>query len=216
MSTLVKIDELLIGEHGSLSIADECYYLLEYTARGGYSYSTGNDLIQNLKKPMDREGRPEWKWKAWAIRKIAQELTPALPLVIDFTLTTIIPIPPSKIRTNPLYDDRVLQILQIACPTGADIRELIISQEDRMAAHYAQEQRPTVQEIIGNYRWADTINPTIRSTVALFDDMITGGNHYVACKNFIKQRFPDARVIGVFVSRRVLPQTSPFDDFADV
>ena len=216
MSNLVKIDELIIGEHGSLSLDDECYYLLEYTAREGYSFSKSNDLIQNLKKPMDRKGKSEWKWKQWAIQKIAQELSPSLPTLIDFANTTIIPIPPSKIRTNPMYDDRVLQILQGACPITADIRELIICQADRIAAHDNPDHRPTVQEIMGNYILSGPIKPALRPNVVLFDDMITGGNHYVACKNFILEQYPGKRVIGVFVSRRALPQPSPFDDFGDL
>jgi hypothetical protein len=214
MSNLVRIDELLISEHGSLSLLDECYYLLEYTAREGYGHSTGNDLIQNLKKPMDRRGRPEWKWKTLAIQKIAQELTPALPVVINFATTTIIPIPPSKIRTNPLYDDRLMQILRRACPRDADIREIISCSEDMTAAHET-DHRPSVQEIMDNYRWSDPIRPAIRPNVVFFDDMVTGGNHYVACRNFLHERYPNMRIVGVFVARRVLPATSPFDDFAD-
>jgi hypothetical protein len=214
MSNLVRIDELLIREHGSLSLADECYYLLEYTAREGYSFSTANDLVQNLKKPMDRKGRPEWKWKTWAIQKIAQELTPALPVLIDFATTTIIPVPPSKIRANPLYDDRLIQILHKSCPTGTDIREVITCREDMTAAHES-DQRPSVQEIMDNYLWNDPVRPAIRPNVVFFDDMVTGGNHYVACRNFLRERYPDSRIVGVFVARRVLPPTSPFDDFDD-
>lgn len=214
MSNLVRIDELLISEHGSLSLSDECYYLLEYTARTGYSFSTANDLVQNLKKPMDRKGRPEWKWKAWAIQKIAQELTPALPLLIDFTASTIVPIPPSKIQTNPLYDDRLMQILRKSCPAGADIREVITCREDMTAAHES-DHRPSVQEIMDNYRWNDPVRPAVRPNIVFFDDMVTGGNHFVACRNFMRSRYPDRRILGVFVARRVLPSTSPFDDFDD-
>jgi hypothetical protein len=206
MSTLVKIDELLMGEHGSLTRSDECYYLFEYTARSGYSHSKSNDLIQNCKKPMDRKGRPEWKWKTWAIREIAEELRPALPAVIDFATTTIVPIPPSKIRMKPLYDDRVFQILQHACPADADVRELIVCREDRIAAHDSPEHRPSVQELRNNYEWNPPAPPVIRPNVVLFDDMITGGNHFVACRNFIARSHLDVRIIGVFVSRRVLLQ----------
>jgi hypothetical protein len=65
-SRLTKIDELTRPDHTYLSPEDECYYLGEYTARKGYAFSPINDLVQNLKKPMDRRGKPEWRYKEWA------------------------------------------------------------------------------------------------------------------------------------------------------
>jgi hypothetical protein len=212
MSNLVKIDELVVEQHSSLLASDECYYLLEYTARQPSSYSRGNNLIRNLKKPMDRKGRPEWKYKGAAIRTIAQELQSALPAVIDFDCTTIIPIPPSKIKTSPLYDDRVLQILQKSCP-DADIRELIVCKEDCNAAHESSDHRPSVQEILDNYEINTDLDPAIGEAVVVFDDMITAGNHYTACRTFIEERYPGKQVVGIFVARRVLHLTSLFDDF---
>src|SRR5579872_4970093 len=130
MHALVRIDAQMTGIHSALSSTDECYFLWEYMAYGGYDYGIGNELIKNIKKPIDRKGTPEWKWKEFAIREIAVELAAALPAVIDFAATTLIPIPPSKCRSNPLYDDRLLRILRLACPVDADIRELIVNKAD--------------------------------------------------------------------------------------
>src|SRR6185437_17082136 len=83
---------------------------------------------------------------------IATELTDVLPVLIDFAATTLVPIPPSKCRTNPLYDDRLLRVLRLACPADADIRELIINKTDLQPAHKSGEDyRPSVQAIFGNY-----------------------------------------------------------------
>jgi hypothetical protein len=76
---LSKIDELTRPDHTFLEAGDDCYYLGEYTARAGYTFSATNDVIQNLKKPMDRKGGPEWKWKSWAIDQAAKMLREVLP-----------------------------------------------------------------------------------------------------------------------------------------
>ena len=208
MEPLVRIDAQMAGIHRALSITDECYFLWEYTAYGPYDYSIGNELIKNIKKPIDRKGSPEWKWKDFAIREIATQLATALPAVIGFSTTTLIPIPPSKCRTNPLYDDRLLQILRLACPADADIRELIVNKTDLQPAHTsAEDYRPSVQTILDNYAWSEPATPLQapppHHTIVLFDDVLTGGNHFVACKRFLLQRFPTHHIIGIFICRRI-------------
>ena len=64
---LSKIHELTRPDHTFLEPEDECYYIGEYTSRKGFAFSGTNDLINNLRKPVERRGRPEWKWKEWAI-----------------------------------------------------------------------------------------------------------------------------------------------------
>jgi hypothetical protein len=76
---LSKIDELTRPDHTFLDVADDCYYLGEYTARAGYAFTATNDLIQNLKKPMDRRGRPEWRYKIWAIDRSGEMLREVVP-----------------------------------------------------------------------------------------------------------------------------------------
>jgi hypothetical protein len=214
MSNLVKIDELVIGEHASLSPKDECYYLFEYTSREKAAFSRGNRLIINLKKPMDRLDRPEWRYKGQAINEIAQELQLAFPSVIDFSESTIIPIPPSKIRSSSFYDDRVMQILKKACPINADIRELIICKQDREAAHDVGV-RPSVDELLDNYEFNPENDSPLKGNIVIFDDVITAGNHFIACQKLILGMYPQLRVIGIFVARRVLQKLIPPDDFFD-
>jgi hypothetical protein len=66
---LTRVDSLLLPDHYYLDADDECYFIGEYTARAGFAFSATNDLIQNLKKPMDRRDRPEWKYKEWRLPK---------------------------------------------------------------------------------------------------------------------------------------------------
>jgi hypothetical protein len=197
MGALTKIDELLLTAHSSLSPGDDCYFLLEY--------QEGSALINNLKKKMDRRQKPEWPYKEWTIQQIAAELAAALPDIVDFITTTLIPIPPSKTRNNPLYDDRLLQILRLACPADADLREPIANREDHTAAHESEHERPTVDELIDNYTWLETAKP-LHPNIVLFDDVITNGTHFTACKRFLLQHHPAAHITGIFIARHALNQ----------
>lgn len=92
----------------------------------------------------------------------------------------------------------------------ADIRELIVCREGRAAAHES-ERRPSVEELFGNFRLggldggpvpgAAAAGP-VRERIVLFDDVITSGNHFVACKRFLLTHFPGREVVGVFLARR--------------
>ena len=73
-----------------LDDSDICYYLREYTPDAGYSGGVDpetNQRIHNYKKPVDRRGLPEWKYKERAIRQFAAEL--ATLLKKNFTVTWI-------------------------------------------------------------------------------------------------------------------------------
>src|ERR1700678_1926366 len=105
---LTKIDDLTRPDHSYLTAADDCYFLGEYTARKGFAFSATNHLIFNLKKGMERQGRPEWPYKARAIQTVAEALRDALNDRARRTLT-FVPVPPSKAQTDPLYDARLLQ-----------------------------------------------------------------------------------------------------------
>ena len=76
---LTKVDALMLDDHWYLSEGDICYFLGEYTAREGFSFSATNDLILNLKKGVDRRGRPGWRYKERAIRVAATAFRDALP-----------------------------------------------------------------------------------------------------------------------------------------
>src|SRR4051812_4186851 len=107
-----KVDDLTRGDHSFIRPEDDCYHLGEYMARQGYSGAT-NDLIQNLKKPMDRRGRPEWRYKEWAINRCSEMLQASFG-ASGFGAGTVIPVPPSKARTDPAFDPRLSQILEKA------------------------------------------------------------------------------------------------------
>lgn len=208
---LIKIDDLTRGDHYRLEPNDRGYYLGEYFSGRGYAYGSTNDLISNLKKPMDRRGLSEWRHKEAAIRQAAEALRPNFSPPQLGGGITFVPIPPSKAKSHPEYDDRLLRILRIMCDGYAsDIRELVIQTESTDAAHDSFN-RPTTEDLVAIYAVDETVAAPPPSRIVLLDDVLTTGAHFKAAKTAVEQRFPNADIVGVFVARRVIP--SPVADF---
>ena len=107
---LTKIDDLTRPDHSYLTAADDCYFLGEYTARKGYAFSATNQLVLNFKKAMDKRGTAQWRYKEQAIGEAAAAFRTALN--DDWlNVATLVPIPPSKAKGDPLYDDRLVRML---------------------------------------------------------------------------------------------------------
>lgn len=198
----VAVDDLLRPLYPLLTAADQCYFLREYTAGRGYSGSETNQLILNFKKPPDRRGTLEWRYKEQAIAHIAREFRASVNLRA-LRRVTLVPMPPSKAKTDPLYDDRMLQVLRAVDVEGQlDIRELLLSTASMTAAH-ASSARPTVDQLIANFVVDDTLAVPAPTTIALVDDVLTTGAHFAAAKAVLTRRFPGISVRGLFIARRV-------------
>ena len=196
-----EIDELTRADHYWLTDDDRCYFLGEYTAHQGYTYSRTNQLILNFKKSLDRRGRREWRYKESAIRQAAAAFRHALgedPLALVF-----VPVPPSKARGNPLHDDRVTRMLRVIWPgQPADVRDLIVQSESTDAAHESLA-RPTPEQIQAGYRIDEALAAPEPTTVAIVDDVLTTGAHFRAASSVLSERFPAVTIVGLFVARRV-------------
>lgn len=198
---LTKVDGLLLADHSYLDPGDECYFVGEYTARAGYAFSATNDLIQNLKKPMDRFGRPEWKYKDWAITRAGDMLREAVPQELLRT-ATFVPVPPSKAKDDPRYDDRLLKVLgRAASGQPIDVRELVVQQRSTAAAHES-DNRPSPQELIAGYAVDETKVDPEPQRLVVFDDLLTTGSHFKAVAQILRNRFPNKPIIGMFIARR--------------
>lgn len=208
---LTEIDDLTRPDHYHLDASDTCLFLGEYTARKGFSFSATNQLVLNFKKSVDRRGRPEWQHKERAIREVGQAFATAIKGEWLATVT-LVPIPPSKEKNDPLYDDRMQRMLRaIPVAKPLDIRELLIQQRTMDAAHDA-DIRPTPDQIAANYKIDENFCGPAPNTIAVFDDVITAGAHFVAARRVLKGRFPQARIVGFFIARRV-PETTDFSEF---
>lgn len=199
-----RIDDLTRADHYYLEPADNCLYLGEYTARGSYAASPTNGLIFNLKKPMNRRGRPEWMYKGRAIQQCADALLSTISKE-SWESATFVPVPPSKARSDPLYDDRLRRILDIVGERyDVDIRELVVQRESTPASH-AGDDRASIDELVANYEIERTLTtqPFRNNRAIIFDDMLTTGRHYQAMKRVISDAIPGLEFHGLFVARRV-------------
>ena len=211
---LTKIDDLTRLDHAHLTEDDECYFIGEYTARKGFAYSDTNDLILNFKKPMDRRGRPEWPYKFRAIKQAAAAFRTALEPSPALSSLTFVPVPPSKTKEDPLYDDRLMKMLCAIRPNRRmDIREIIVQKMSTDAAH-GSEVRPSPQQIEELYELNELLTTPEPNFIAIVDDILTTGAHFRAAKMALFRWFPAVPIIGLFIARRV-PGASDFDDVVD-
>jgi hypothetical protein len=105
---LTKIDDLARPDHWYLTPEDDCYFFGEYTARKGFAFSATNQLTLNFKKGLDKSVTPQWKYKGRAIGDAAAAFRASLNGEW-LKIAALIPIPPSKAKTDALYDDRLVQ-----------------------------------------------------------------------------------------------------------
>jgi predicted amidophosphoribosyltransferase len=185
---LTRVDSLLLADHYYLDADDDCYFIGEYTARAGFAFGAMNDLIQNLKKTMERRDRPEWKYKEWAISKAADMLREAIPPEW-LRSATLVPVPPSKAKDDPRYDDRLLRILQrFGSGVRIDVRELVFQRTSTAAAHES-EDRPTPADLLELYAIDETLTEPAPQKLVVFDDLLTTGCHFKAIAQTLSDRF---------------------------
>lgn len=201
---LSKIDELSRPDHTFLESADECYYLGDYTSRKGFAFSEMNNLINNLRKPMDRKGRPEWRYKESAITACGRMFREALNEEW-LRAVTLVPIPSSKRRDEADYDDRLPRILQeLARGQRFDIRELVAMTKSVGQSHLAEE-RVSIEELIASMGIDEAISQPPPTALAIFDDLLTTGRHFKAVETVLNRRFPGVPI----VARRAPESTLP-------
>ena len=136
---------------------------------------------------MDRKDRPEWKWKQKAIDRWAEMLRQVLT---DGWLkdVTLVPVPPSKTKDHPEYDDRLLQILQkLGAGQNLDIRELVVMKESIDPAHLREDRR-SVRELIEKMDLDDELMKPPPSAIFIFDDVLTTGAHFKAVESVSEAR----------------------------
>ena len=209
---LTQVDELIRPDHSYLTPDDTCYFLGEYTARKGFSFSATNNLIINLKKSVSCRGQYQWRYKSTAIKQAAIAFHSA---VNEEALNdaTLVPIPPSKVKTDPLYDDRMTQVIREIRPSPPlDVRELIIQRNTTEPAHSLVDgNRPRPEDILALYDIDQNLVKPHPRLIALFDDVLTTGAHFKAAKSVLIRAFPGIDIVGLFIARRV-PEAVDIED----
>jgi predicted amidophosphoribosyltransferase len=211
------IDELTRGEHPRLNPNDVCLYFGEKTSGPGvkFDHSVANQLVFNFKKPMERAGQADWKWKLAAIRQSAAMFARAFGP--RFSEITFVPAPASKPPGHPMHDPRLMQMLsQMRNASGetAHIREAIRQPSERQPAH-AGGPRLTVTQLRALYEFDEDQCRDMRRTIFVVDDVLTNGTTFRVMSDMLKARFPSSGVVGAFIARNVHPPVDFDALFAD-
>ncbi len=182
---------------------DKVIYAREQT-EGGYLKSETNQLIFNIKKPLQNNGQ---KYKIEAINRFASELS-----VLNFPENCIfIPDPTSKTKNDINYDNRLLKVLSELKKDYPllKIEEPISLKESVVPSHSGGSRDPTsiMQNFIWNgFSWQCSrkySNDDKFLTIIYIDDMLTSGAHYRAYTDFLIRHYPNCEIYGVFWARRV-------------
>ncbi|MFN7056477.1 hypothetical protein [Hyphomonas sp.] len=198
---LTRIDESHWADHVHLAPTDVCFFLREYTSGQGFGFSDTNQLLSNLKKSPLGSANPGYHYKSKAIRQCSDELKAALnPKWLE--CATLVPVPPSKVRTDPGHDDRIARICR-GMGEALDVRELVCQAGSTRASHVSGSNRVTVRELLDVYVLDEQLADPLPASIAVVDDMLTAGTHFRAMHSVLCARFPGIQVIGLFIARRV-------------
>ena len=88
-----------------------------------------------------------------------------------------------------------------------DVRNLVVQNASMLANHARPSgERVTVEELLEVYSVdQDYVSPE-PTVIGIVDDMLTAGTHYRAMHSILTNRFPSARIVGLFVARRIFPE----------
>ncbi|WP_280622839.1 hypothetical protein [Burkholderia pseudomallei] len=192
------------------------YTPYEHTGGQNWNYSPTNRLMSNFKKKMDHRGRPDWPYKAAAINQVALAFAQfyTWPVMHQPHRIALVPIPPSKVRTDPMYDPRMHEMLvRMAGYVGLplDIRDCL-SFSGQYGASHLNGVRPTPDQLHADLTFDPVAGRQQQppGAIMVFDDVLTAGSHYAAVSRKLRDVFPNVPIYGSFIARRVIP--NPFAD----
>lgn len=197
------VTDLERPDHWHLQPDDKCAFFGEYAARQGYTHSDTNQIIANLKKKPELKNTGQWPHKVRAMAKvslsIARNLTPD-----GLSNSTFVPMPSSKTKQHPQYDDRMAQVVR-GIGANIDMREILATITDRDPMHESSKRRDP-EELEKSISVDQSLITKKPNRILLIDDLLTTGCSFKVCSKIIRQVWPDIPIVGIFVARRVIPQ----------
>lgn len=206
----ITLEEEDIDKYEHIDISDSIVYLQEYSSGLGFT-TEGNSIIYNIKKSPDTKGTPQWEYKERDMNYVAKIIASAMDrLATEDKNIYWIPVPPSKIETHELFDDRMNQMLVKAKVLSNNPYNIIINNiyqtANREASSTTNKRRgvEALKVLEAQYRMRDIPDYNSESDViVVFDDVLTSGCHFKAIKNVILKTYPNAKIGGVFIARTV-------------
>lgn len=194
-------------DHAFLAASDRCSFLAPYRPGASCNREGCNQLIRNFKcEPSVARHNPQRRrHKQLAIVTLAHWLRAALTQE-EAERCTWVPIPPSKRRGDPDFDDRLTRTLSLAFDAyDVDVRSLLQQVHSTVPDH-AGASRVSAGALYDNLRLDVPVLSArpVRAQIALFDDVLTSGKHYKCCQRRLREALPSTPIAGVFLARRVI------------
>lgn len=201
---LLELEYPALSAHAYLDKDDKCYYLGDYISKGGYSCGPTNNIVYNFKKPMDKKGKSEFIYKQKAINSLSSIFS---NLINPEIAITFVPIPPSKSKDDPNYDDRGWRLCKGICENNEKwVAKELILQTQTIEPFHNSKTRLHPEKLESYYVLNESQLPVDTDAIFLFDDVLTTGAHFKAAKNFLLRIIKNSPldIIGLFIARRRL------------
>lgn len=168
---------------------------------------------------MSLRNTSQWRYKKEAIKEVGKLISSKIDPNYDRSKLIIVPVPPSRIKSDPDYDHRLVLALECASKyskVNLPVIECVTQINNTSPDHLSNETRLGPVERAKNYMvHCDKILANTRIAV-VFDDVLTTGSHFKAVEIAIHSKFPHIKVIGLFVARRVFNKLSAEETFKNV
>ncbi len=198
---LQKVDELYLPVHKYLTSDDECYFFMNYTPPASTYRTIENSHILNFKKKMDRAGKKDWHYKGETIKEISELFIKNVPPIIEKS-SIMIPVPPSIVKGEPMYDDRLVQLVKNYCQAHpeTEFREIIEVRETMNPTH-VEEKSP--EELASCMIVNKALCKNNKDQLVVVDDVLRHGTHYKAIKGLLRPFFTKSNIIGLYIARSI-------------
>lgn len=167
------------GSRSFLQEEDKIYYWEFYDPVYLMGYTPASSLICNLKKTPDD---PHYQYRQKSLRE-ASEILECFLERTNLSAITIVPIPRSNCVGSYDYNSLLAEILE-GSSCSPDIQNLFCFKQLNEKTHYSSGRRDS-QLIQANLSINEERLSICKTKIVLFDDVLTTGAHFAACKNLI-------------------------------
>lgn len=193
------------ADHLLLQSTDRCAFLAEYRVGQGRVPGSREWLLWQFKccpSVASSDPRKGWlkqraleTWALWLREAVRRE---------EAERWTWVPIPPSRRRADPDFDDRLSRTLERAFAGYAVDQRALLEQRISTQRDHCSSRRLSEQALYGALALdiAALRRRPLRQGIMLFDDILTSGKHFRCCAQRLREHLPGIPVRGLFLMRR--------------